>query len=62
MTLARRERFDLLILESHYPDSQGANLCRQIRAFDSETPILFFPVTPTTMTSQPVWLPARKGI
>lgn len=42
MILARRERFDLLILESQYPDGHGANLCRQIRAFDSETPILFY--------------------
>ncbi|HJQ27196.1 MAG TPA: response regulator [Blastocatellia bacterium] len=42
MILARRERFDLLILESRYSDDHGANLCRQIRAFDSVTPILFY--------------------
>ena len=36
------ERFDLFILESVYPDVPGVDLCRQIRALDSATPILFF--------------------
>jgi DNA-binding response OmpR family regulator len=41
-SLTRLERFDLLILESVYPDARGVDLCRQIRALDSNTPILFF--------------------
>jgi two-component system phosphate regulon response regulator PhoB len=41
-SLARLEQFDLFILESQYPDVPGVDLCRQIRALDSNTPILFF--------------------
>jgi len=40
--MARLERFDLIILESRYSEGYGTNVCRQIRTFDSETPILFF--------------------
>lgn len=40
--LAQPERFDLFILESQYPGVLGVDLCRQIRAVDSVTPILFF--------------------
>jgi DNA-binding response OmpR family regulator len=42
VSLARLERFDLIILENRYSEGHGTNICRQIRAFDSETPILFF--------------------
>jgi CheY-like chemotaxis protein len=36
------ERFDLYLLDSHLPDVDGFELCRQMRDFDSDTPILFF--------------------
>jgi DNA-binding response OmpR family regulator len=42
MSMARLERFDLLILESRFTDGTGVELCRQIRAFDRETPIIFY--------------------
>jgi DNA-binding response OmpR family regulator len=34
--------FDLYILDNWLPDGNGAELCRLIRAFDPNTPILFF--------------------
>lgn len=40
--LVRRERFDVFILSSRYSDGNGFELCRQIRAFDPHTPILFY--------------------
>lgn len=36
------ERFDLYLLDSYLPDLDGFDLCRQMRDFDSDTPILFF--------------------
>ena len=36
------EHFDLYLLDSRLPDLDGFALCRRIRDFDPETPILFF--------------------
>jgi len=36
------EHFDLLLLDSQLPDLDGFDLCRRIRDFDPDTPILFF--------------------
>lgn len=41
LPLTKRGGFDLFILDGWYPDGLGVDLCRQIRAFDSQTPILF---------------------
>jgi DNA-binding response OmpR family regulator len=41
-SLARFERFDLIILEVRLNDGSGVDLCRQIRGFDSHTPIIFY--------------------
>ena len=38
----QRERFDLYLLDSRLPDLDGFDLCRRIRDFDPDTPILFF--------------------
>ena len=36
------EPFDLYLLDSRLPDLDGFDLCRRIRDFDPDTPILFF--------------------
>jgi two-component system, OmpR family, response regulator len=36
------ERFDLYLLDSRLPGVDGFDLCRRIRDFDPDTPILFF--------------------
>src|SRR5436190_24333849 len=38
---ARTERFDLYLLDSTYPDGSGVEVCRQLRLFDAETPVVF---------------------
>jgi DNA-binding response OmpR family regulator len=42
LSVTRRERFDLYILENSYRDGSGLNLCRQIRADDPFIPIIFY--------------------
>src|SRR4051794_28826815 len=39
---ARQDGFDLILLDWNFEDGTGLELCRQIRAFDSITPILFY--------------------
>lgn len=41
ISLTEESRFDLLILDGWYPDGLGVDLCKQIRAFDTRTPIVF---------------------
>jgi len=41
LELARREVFDLYILDNWLPDGSGIQLCREIRRFDRTTPVLF---------------------
>ena len=36
------EHFDLYLLDGWLPDLDGFELCRQMRCYDSQTPILFF--------------------
>jgi CheY-like chemotaxis protein len=42
LELARREAFDLYLLDYQLEDGNGKELCRKIRVFDPDTPILFF--------------------
>jgi DNA-binding response OmpR family regulator len=42
MSSIQTERFDLYLLDSRLPDLDGFDLCRRIRDFDPDTPILFF--------------------
>jgi DNA-binding response OmpR family regulator len=41
LPLTERGGFDLLLLSGSYQDGRGVDLCRQIRAFDGRTPIVF---------------------
>ena len=42
LALAGSQRFDLYLLDSWLPDGSGLDLCRQIREFDTATPIVFY--------------------
>jgi DNA-binding response OmpR family regulator len=42
LSLSQTERFDLYLLDASFPDLDGFELCRRMRAFAPDTPILFF--------------------
>lgn len=42
LCLARERRFDLVILDNWFKESSGVALCRLIREFDREVPIVFY--------------------
>jgi DNA-binding response OmpR family regulator len=39
---ARTQHFDLYLLDNWLPGSSGIELCKELRSFDSKTPILFY--------------------
>ena len=41
LRLAKSRQFDLYIVDNQLPDGSGLGLCDSLRAFDSDTPILF---------------------
>ncbi|HKC65913.1 MAG TPA: response regulator [Pyrinomonadaceae bacterium] len=42
LKLARNESFNLYILDAWFPIEAGLSLCRKIREFDPNTPIIFY--------------------
>lgn len=42
LNLARSRNFALILLDIGLPDKDGLQLCREIRSFDEQTPILFY--------------------
>ena len=39
---ATTEKFDLYLLDLWLPDGSGLDLCKKIREFDSQTPVVFY--------------------
>jgi DNA-binding response OmpR family regulator len=42
LRLAMLEQFDLYVLDSRFKDGTGVDLCRKLRAFNPDTPIIFY--------------------
>ena len=42
LTKALAGEFDVYLLDNKMPDGSGVDLCRRIREFDTETPIIFY--------------------
>ncbi len=42
LSLIKAEHFDLYMLDAWLPEMDGFELCRRMRAFDAQIPILFF--------------------
>ena len=42
LMLARANSYALILLDIGLPDKDGLELCREIRSFDQQTPILFY--------------------
>ena len=42
LKLVRTECFDLYLLDRTFADGTGLELCRRIREFDTQTPVVFF--------------------
>jgi DNA-binding response OmpR family regulator len=42
LNLARKEQFDLYLLDFWMPHVSGLELCKRLREFDNRTPILFY--------------------
>ncbi|HZE64540.1 MAG TPA: response regulator [Pyrinomonadaceae bacterium] len=52
LTLARSRHFDLYLLDSRLPDGSGLDFCRELRGFDSLTPILFYSAAASELDKQ----------
>jgi DNA-binding response OmpR family regulator len=42
MKLAKAEKWDIFMLDNWMPDMNGVELCKELRKFDSVTPIVFY--------------------
>lgn len=42
LALARRDSFDLYVIDNRYPDGTGHELCRRLRATRPGSPIIFY--------------------
>ena len=42
LRLARSEDYSLFLLDNGLPDGTGVELCKEIRSFNAQTPIVFF--------------------
>ncbi len=42
LRLAQVEQFDLYLLDTQFPEGSGLDLCKQLREFNPQTPIVFY--------------------
>jgi CheY-like chemotaxis protein len=42
LRLAQVEQFDLYLLDTRFPEGSGLDLCKQLREFNTQTPIVFY--------------------
>ena len=42
LQLSKSRKFDFILLDWHFKDGSGVDLCRWIREFDPDTPIFFY--------------------
>ena len=42
LRLTRNTQFDFILLDWHFTDGTGIDLCRAVREFDGDTPIFFY--------------------
>ena len=42
LRIAKKEKFDLYLLDTWTPGMSGVELCKKIRVYDSHTPIIFY--------------------
>jgi len=47
LRLTESARFDLYIVDNHFPDGTGVELCRQVRQLDGRTPLIIYSGTST---------------
>ena len=40
--MAQAEQFDLYLLDTRFPEGSGLDLCKQLREFSPQTPIVFY--------------------
>jgi DNA-binding response OmpR family regulator len=61
LLLAKDEHFDLYLLDYDLPDGTGIELCKLIRALDSDTPILFYSSTTKPEIQQEAFAAGAQG-
>ena len=59
--LAKRQRFDLYLVDNLMPDLSGTDLTKKLREFDGETPILFYSAAAYETDKQAAHLAGAQG-
>jgi DNA-binding response OmpR family regulator len=54
LEMAKASRFNLYVIDNHFPDGTGIELCRQIRTFNRDTPIIIYSGTSTGIEKKEV--------
>ena len=61
LALVKLERFDLLLVNNWMPELLGPDLTRQVREFNTSTPILFTQERRRNLTSKRLAIPTPKA-